>query len=81
MPGPTLLTTQTAARSLHAHLHNYATESPLVTMGPTKSTPKLTLAVRQSPTPTICLILRPSRPTSRTASRSNQPFFHNTPDS
>ena len=39
MPEPTLLTTQTTARSIHELSHNYATKSFLVTMGLPKFTP------------------------------------------
>ena len=53
---------QTAARSLHALLHGYATKSPLVTMGRSTSTLNLSLSVGRSPPPFTCPILGPSRP-------------------
>jgi len=61
---------QTAAQSVHALLYNHPKKSPLVTIGRPTFTPNCPLPYpwTQDDLP------------SQTASRFNQPFFHNTPD-
>jgi len=54
-------------------------QSPLVQWDVPYPPPKLPFPIGQLPPPSTCLILGPSWPTIQTASRSNQPFFHNTP--
>jgi len=67
---------QKTARSVLALSHNYATKSPLVTMG----RPKLPIPLRLSP-PHLGLThpsLDRSHSLSQKASGSNQPFIHST---
>jgi len=75
MPGPTLLITPkgTSITSLHAPLHNYATKSPLFTMGCPTSTSKLPSLQDNCQSQLTASSLDPADPTSQTASRSNQP--------
>jgi len=47
--------------------------------GTPHSHPKITTSLRSIPNPTICSSLDPADPPSKMASRSNQPFFHNSP--
>jgi len=47
--------------------------------GTPHSHPKITTSRRSIPNPTICSSLDPADPPSKMASRSNQPFFHNSP--
>jgi len=69
---------QTTARSVYALLHNYATTSPLVTMGRPKFTPQNCPSLQRSPSYLTHLSLdRPHSP-SQTASGSNQPFCRST---
>ena len=58
--------------------NNYATKSPLVTMGYLTFTPKTALSPRRSPQPSNTPINQPHSP-RQTASRSNQLFCHSTP--
>ena len=51
---------QTTAQSVHTIPHNYATKSPLVTMGCPNSSPILPLALRWSPPPSSTPIPQPS---------------------
>ena len=70
---------QTTARLVHALLHNYATNSPLVTVGRPKFPPKPAASLWRSPPHLIYPSLdRPHSP-SQTASWSNQSFFHRSP--
>jgi len=70
---------QTLVRSLHALLHNYTMKSPLVTMGRPKFTPKVPILLGDLYPHLIHPSLdRPHSP-PQTASRSKQPFFHNSP--
>ena len=77
MPGSTPFTLQVAARLLHALLHNYATKSPLLTMGCPKFTPIITPSLEWSPPHLIYPSLNQLHSSLQTTSRSNQPFFHN----
>jgi len=65
--------------SMHAIPHNYTTKSPLVTMGCPTFTPKLPFLLRWSPPHLIYPSLDWSHSPPQTASRSNNPFFHNSP--
>jgi len=58
-------------------LHNYATKSPLVTMGRSKFTPNFP-SLRRSPPPSNTPVPRPIPLTIPTASGSYQPFCHST---
>jgi len=71
---------QVTARSLHAPLHNYATKSPMVTMGHPTITPKVTLPVGWFSPSSICLILGPSQPTIPNGIQNQSAIFHNSPD-
>jgi len=66
---------ETATRSLHALLHKYAPNSPLVTMGRPISTQKLPLSVEQPPTPITCLINGSSRSTTPNAMQIQSAVF------
>jgi len=78
MPGPTPLNSQMTARSLYALPHNYATKSPLITMGHPIFTPKTTPFPSTITTPSNTPIPQLTPLTSQTASSSNQSFCHST---
>jgi len=67
--------TQTTAPSVHALPHNYATNSPLVTMGCPKFTPKTVPFLRRSPPHLIHQSLHWPQSQPWTTSGSIQPFF------
>jgi len=69
----------TVTTSMHAISHNYATKSPLVTMPFPHLLPKLSLPLRRSPTHLIHPSVDRPHSSPQTASRYNQPFFHNSP--
>jgi len=73
-PGPLHSPRPTTARSLEALPHNDATNSPLVTMGSRKFTPKLPLPLRRSPQKSNTPIPSQTPLTPKTASKCNQPF-------
>ena len=58
----------------------HAMKSTLVTMGRPTFTPKIALTVGKSPSRLLASSLDPADLPTQMASRSNQPFFHNTPD-
>ena len=60
--------------------HIYAVKSPLVTMAPPNSPPKVPITVDWSPNHTICLIPKPVRPTMRNGIRIRFAVFHNALD-
>ena len=77
-PMPTPLTPQMTARSVHALSHNYATKSPLVTMEcPTFNPKTASSPFNDLQSHLIHHSLNLSHSPPQTASRSNQPFFHN----
>ena len=79
MSGPPHSPHQTTARLLYAIPHNYATKAPLATtMGRPTFTPKLVFIYLRSPPHLIHPSLDRRHSLSQTASRSNQPFCHNT---
>jgi len=67
---------QTTAPSLYALLHNDATNSPLVTMGRPKFTPKTALHLRRSPPKFSTPYQARPHSSPQTASGSNQLFCH-----
>ena len=74
--GLTPLTTQTTAQSVPAHLHNYATKSPLAIMGRPKFTLNCHFPFADHHPHLIHLSLDRPHSSSQTASGSNQPFCH-----
>jgi len=69
---------QITTRSVHALPHNYATQSPLVTMYTPNSPLKLPLPLQRSSPHLIHPSLDRSHSPSRMTSGLNQPFCHNT---
>jgi len=65
---------QTAAPTVHALSHSYATNTPLVIIGHPTFAPQITPPMDWSPYSTTCLIIVPSDLPSQTASISYQPF-------
>jgi len=59
--------------------NNYAKKSPLVTMGCPTFTPKLPIPLRRSPPDLIHPPFKWPHSPPQMASRSNQPFSHNSP--
>jgi len=63
------------APSPHALLQNYATNSPLVTLGSSSFTPKIVPCRGAISTPSTCLILGPSRPTNPNGIQNQSAVF------